>query len=116
MSSIQSDRLEWMAGERGVRECTLLAEKSVRLDLVEVESGGYIPPNRRTGSKEMLTVVLSAGAQLRVGDKVYRPTAGQIFERPAGQILAVTNDSHHPFRYSVLRLDPRDDDLEWVEG
>ena len=57
-----------------------------------------------------------AGAQIQIGDRIFRPTAGQVFHREPGDILALTNDTPHPFRYSVTRFGYQAADIEWLNG
>lgn len=103
MSAIHPEKLEWTPLEFGAREASLFDPVGIQagIRLVEVEPGGYIPAHSHQSRHEFLTILLSAGAQMQIGDRTYRPTAGQVFERKAGETLALTNDSHHPFRYSV---------------
>ncbi len=116
MSAIHPEKLKWTPLEFGVQETSIFpapgGQAHTRISMVEVAPGGYIPAHRHEGRHEFLTVLLSAGAQMQIGDRIYRPTAGQVFERSAGEILALTNDSHHPFRYSVVRFHLGEHDLD----
>lgn len=118
MQAIHADNVTWKTKSRGVREAVVFRTSSgsdeTRIDMVEVPAGGYIPPHRHSGRREFITILLSAGAQLQIGDRIFRPIAGQVFHREPGDILALTNDSHHPFRYSVVRFGYEASDIEWL--
>lgn len=118
MQAIHSENVSWETRDRGVREAELFAQThgadEVRVDLVEVPSGGYIPPHRHQQRREFLTVLLSAGAQIQLGERIFRPTAGQVFHREPGDIFALTNDTPHPFRYTVTRFGFQASDVEWL--
>lgn len=119
MKVIHAESVDWTDLEHDVREAKLFSEThgetQTQVDLVEVGSGGYIPPHRHKLRREFLTILFSAGAQIQIGDRVFRPVAGQVFEREPGDILALTNDTTHPFRFSVVRLGFDAMDVEWVE-
>ena len=118
MQAIHNENVTWESKERGVREAELFAQthgqEQVRIDLVEVPSGGYIPPHKHSQRREFFTILLSAGAQIQLGERIFRPTAGQVFHREPGDIFALTNDSSHPFRYTVTRFGYQADDVEWI--
>lgn len=118
MQAIHADNVTWKTKSRGVREAEVFRSyngaEETRIDLVEVPAGGYIPPHRHSSRREFITILLSAGAQLRIGERIFRPVAGQVFHREPRDILALTNDSHHPFRYSVVRFGYESSDVEWL--
>ena len=118
MQAIHADNVNWKSQSRGVREAKIFSKyngsEETRIDIVEVPAGGYIPPHRHSSRREFITILLSAGAQLQIGDRVFRPIAGQVFHREPEDILALTNDSHHPFRYSVVRFGFEASDIEWL--
>lgn len=118
MQAIHADNVTWKTKSRGVREAEVFrsyaGSEETRIDLVEVPAGGYIPPHRHSSRREFITILLSAGAQLQIGDRIFRPVAGQVFHREPRDILALTNDSHHPFRYSVVRFGYESSDVEWL--
>lgn len=87
-----------------------------RIDMIEVPAGGYIPPHRHSSRTEFITILSSAGAQLQIGDRIFRPIAGQVFQREPGDILALTNDSQHPFCYSVVRFRYESSDVEYLNA
>lgn len=119
MQTIHAENVDWNVTERGVKEAGLFATTNAseesRIDLVEVPPGSYIPAHRHAHRTEFLTILLSAGAQMRIGDRVFRPTAGQVFQRDPGEVLALTNDTPHPFRYSVTRFRYEEFDVEWLK-
>lgn len=90
--------------------------EETRVDIVEVPAGGYIPAHRHSSRREFITILLSAGAQLQIGERIFRPVAGQVFHREPEDIMALTNDSHHPFRYSVMSFGYVSSDIEWLDG
>ena len=90
--------------------------EETRVDIVEVPAGGYIPAHRHSSRREFITILLSAGAQLQIGERIFRPVAGQVFHREPEDIMALTNDSHHPFRYSVVSFGYESSDVEWLDG
>lgn len=118
MQAIHAENVNWKSKSRGVREAKVFStyhgSEETRIDIVEVPAGGYIPPHRHSSRREFITILLSAGAQLQVGDRVFRPIAGQVFHREPEDILALTNDSHHPFRYSVVSFGYEASDIEWL--
>lgn len=118
MQALHAENVNWKSLEHGVRTAELFVERhgdqETRIDLVEVPAGGYIPAHRHQQRIEFLTVLLSAGAQMQIGERIFRPTAGQVFHREPGDLLALTNDTPHPFRYSVTRFQFVASDLEWV--
>ena len=118
MQALHEDNLSWESGERGVREAEVFSigqgQDETRIDIVEVPSGGFIPAHRHSRRREFITILLSAGAQMQIGERVFRPTAGQVFHREPQEILAITNDSHHPLRYSVARFSYSKTDVEWM--
>lgn len=118
MQAIHADNVTWKTKSRGVREAVVFRASSgsdeTRIDMVEVPAGGYIPPHRHSSRREFITILLSAGAQLQIGERIFRPIAGQVFHREPGDVLALTNDSHHPFRYSVVRFGYEASDIEWL--
>ena len=118
MQAIHSENVSWVSKDNGVREAELIAQtngaEQVRIDLVEVLPGGYIPAHKHAKRQEFFTILLSAGAQIQLGDRIFRPTAGQVFQRDQGDIFALTNDSPHPFRYTVTRFGFDSSDVEWL--
>lgn len=118
MQTIHAENVNWTQGERGVKEAEIFMvaqeAEDTRIDLVEVAPGGYIPPHRHQRRREFITVLLSAGAQMQIGDRIFRPTAGQVFHREPQDILALTNDTEHPIRYSVTRFRYQENDVEWI--
>lgn len=118
MQAIHAESVNWKDKERGVREAELFAvshgDEETRIDMVEVPAGSYIPAHRHAQRSEFFTILLSAGAQLRIGDRVFRPTAGQVFHREPEEVMALTNDSPHVFRYTVTRFRYQSSDIEWL--
>ena len=118
MQAIHADNVNWKSRGRGVREAKIFSSingsDETRIDIVEVPAGGYIPPHRHSSRREFITILLSAGAQLQVGDRVFRPVAGQVFHREPEEVMALTNDSHHPFRFSVVTFGYDKSDIEWL--
>ena len=119
MQAIHAENVNWKSHERGVREAKIFSaihgSEETRIDMVEVPSGAYIPAHRHSFRREFITILLSAGAQLQIGDRVFRPIAGQVFHREPGDVLALTNDSQHPFRYSVVRFGYESSDIEILQ-
>ncbi len=118
MQAIHTENVSWESQSNGVRQAELFAQthgsEQVRIDLVEVPPGGYIPAHKHTKRQEFFTILLSAGAQIQLGERIFRPTAGQVFQREPGDTLALTNDTPHPFRYTVTRFGYTADDIEWL--
>jgi quercetin dioxygenase-like cupin family protein len=118
MQAIHAENVSWKSGERGVREAEVFVEQhgsqETRIDMVEVPPGGYIPAHRHSQRREFLTILFSSGAQLQVGERIFRPTAGQVFHREPNDVLALTNDTPHPFRYTVTRFGYQASDVEWL--
>jgi quercetin dioxygenase-like cupin family protein len=120
MQAIHVENVHWKSKERGVREAEVFVEthgsEETRIDLVEVPPGSYIPAHRHRQRQEFFTILHSAGAQLQIGDRIFRPTAGQVFHREPEDIMALTNDTPHPFRYTVTRFKYQLSDIEWLAG
>lgn len=120
MQALHVDNVSWKSKERGVREAEVFTRTQgsdeIRIDMVEVPPGGYIPAHRHSQRHEFLTVLYSAGAQMQIGERVFRPTAGQVFHREPNEVLALTNDTPHPFRYTVTRFGYQASDVEWLAG
>ena len=118
MQPIHSENVSWKARKRGVREAEIYSaihgSDETRIDMIEVPAGGYIPPHRHSSRTEFITILSSAGAQLQIGDRIFRPIAGQVFQREPGDVLALTNDSQHPFSYSVVRFRYESSDVEYL--
>lgn len=117
MQSIHADNVNWKSTKRGVREAKIFSSfhgsDETRIDIVDVPAGSYIPPHRHSYRREFITILDSAGAQMQIGDRIFRPIAGQMFHREPEDLLAITNDSHHPFRYSVVRFGFEPTDIIW---
>ena len=120
MQPIHSENVTWKARTRGVREAQIYSaihgSDETRIDMIEVPAGGYIPPHRHSSRTEFITILSSAGAQLQIGERIFRPIAGQVFHREPGDILALTNDSQHPFCYSVVRFRYESSDVEYLNA
>ena len=120
MQPIHSENVSWKARKRGVREAEIYSaihgSDETRIDMIEVPAGGYIPPHRHSSRTEFITILSSAGAQLQIGDRIFRPIAGQVFQREPGDVLALTNDSQHPFCYSVVRFGFESSDIEFLSS
>jgi quercetin dioxygenase-like cupin family protein len=116
MQAIHAENVSWKAQARGVREAKIYSAihgtEETRIDMVEVPAGSYIPPHRHSARTEFITILASAGAQLQIGERIFRPIAGQVFHREPGDILALTNDSQHLFSYSVVRFGYEASDVE----
>lgn len=120
MQPIHSENVSWKARKRGVREAQIYSaihgSDETRIDMIEVPAGGYIPPHRHSSRTEFITILASAGAQLQIGERIFRPIAGQVFQREPGDVLALTNDSQHPFCYSVVRFRFESSDVEYLNS
>ena len=68
----------------------------------EVASHQTFAPEKLASGTELITVTLAGGAQVRVGERVLRPLAGQILQRDSGEELEVVNDTLQPVR--LLRV------------
>lgn len=119
MESIHSENVTWKSKDHGVREAKIFSSVSgsdeTRIDMIEVPAGAFIPAHRHSARREFITILKSNGAQLQIGERIFRPLAGQVFHREPKEILALTNDSHHPFVYSAVRFGYETSDIEWVQ-
>ena len=119
MQAIHTDNVPWKTKKQGVREAKVYSashgSEETRIDIIEVPPGGYIAPHRHSYRREFITILQSAGAQIQIGDRIFRPIAGQVFHREPGDILALTNDSHHPFLFSAVRFRFEASDIEILE-
>jgi hypothetical protein len=68
----------------------------------EVAPHQSFAPEKLGSGSELITVTLAGGAQVRVGDRVLRPLAGQILQRDSGEELEIVNDTLQPVR--LLRV------------
>jgi hypothetical protein len=76
-----------------------VADKSTWQEVAGQQSFG---PDKLASGKELITVTLAGGAQVRLAERVLRPLAGQMFLREAGEELEVVNDTLLPLR--LLRV------------
>lgn len=107
MRVLTRDSLEWQDGEgcsRAVVHNEKLGESLVQIEMLEVGAGQTVKPHTHKKRREFIVVVHSSGAQIRLGERVFRPVAGQSFEREPGEIMEVVNDSHQPTRFLVTQL------------
>ena len=65
----------------------------------EISPQKTLAPEKLASGQELVVVTLAGGAQVRVGERVLRPLAGQVIQRDAGEELEVVNDTTQ-----VLRL------------
>lgn len=118
MQAIHVENISWKDSERGVREAELFSEtvgsSETRIDMIEVPAGSFIPAHRHAQRREFVTILHSAGALLQIGERIFRPTAGQLFHREPGDLLALTNDTPHPFRFTLTRFGYQCSDVEWT--
>lgn len=119
MQAIHPDNVNWKSLESGVREAKIFSDsrssEETRITLVEVPAGGYIPSHRHSSRRDFITILESGGAQIQVGERIFRPLSGQVFHREPEEIFALTNDSHHPFRYTVTSFGYEESDVIWED-
>lgn len=97
MQVISESNVEWSNEEWG-RQARLASQALWQ----EVEPSRSFGPDKLGQGQELITVTLAGGAQVRVGDRVLRPLAGQMLRREAGEELEIVNDTHQPLR--LLRV------------
>ncbi len=117
MRVVVAEGLDWQTEEHyrtALVSSEKLGDQELRIDMLEVPSGHFVKPHIHKNRREMLTVVYSAGAQVRVGERIFRPVAGMSFEREAEDVLAITNDTKHPLRLLITRIGYDEDDIEWL--
>lgn len=61
-------------------------------------------PEKLASGQELITVTLAGGAQVRVGERVFRPLAGQMLQRDSGEELELVNDTQLPIRLLRVQL------------
>lgn len=118
MRVVAPESLEWKASEHyrsALISSQNLGSSELRIEMLEIASGQHVPAHLHRRRKEYLTVTFSAGAQIQIGQRIFRPIAGQVFEREAGEVFAATNDTKHPFRVMVTRIGYDENDIEWVD-
>lgn len=117
MRNVTTDKLEW-AAEEGCQKATVHSEKlgdtQVQLQMLEVGAGQTLKPHSHKKRREFLCVVHSSGAQIRLGERVFRPTAGQTFEREPGEVMEIINDTHLPTRILVTQIGFDSSDVQWA--
>jgi uncharacterized RmlC-like cupin family protein len=113
MKILTRENLEWNSTE-GIRRALVhnesLGGTQVQLEMLEIGSGQTIKPHTHQKRREFLVVVHASGAQIRLGDRVFRPLAGQAFEREPGEIMEIVNDGTQPTRILITQIgfDPAD--------
>ncbi len=118
MRVVTAESLEWEADKRSAK-AVIYSEKmsgELRIEMLEVAPGDFIPAHRHSRRREFFAVTFSAGAQMQIGERIFRPIAGQVFEREPGEVLAVTNDTKHPLRLMITRIGFDESDVEWLES
>lgn len=70
----------------------------------EVSPQQQLPAEKLSSGQELITVILAGGAQVRVDTRVFRPLAGQVLQRNAGEELEVVNDTTLPIRLMRVQL------------
>lgn len=113
MRVITREALEWNDQEgcsKAVVHSEKLGDTQLQVEMIEVGAGQSLKPHTHKKRREFIVVVHSSGAQIRLGDRVFRPVAGQSFEREAGEVMEIVNDSHLPTRFLVTQIgyDPAD--------
>lgn len=117
MRVVTAESLDWESGQNpstAVVHSERIGEQELRIDMIEVLPGDFVAPHRHARRREFFAVAYSAGAQVQIGERIFRPIAGQVFEREAGEVLAITNDTKHPLRLMVTRIGYEADDIEWL--
>ena len=107
MRVITRDSLEWKEAEgcsKALVHSEKLGESQLEVSMLEVGAGQTLKPQTHEKSREFVVVVYSSGAQIRLGTRVFRPLAGQIFEREAGEAMEIVNDSSQPTRFFLTRI------------
>lgn len=103
MRLVKPEQLEW-SGSDGCTRAELHNEGGMRLEMLEVPPNTNLASHHHKKRREFLCVTLAGGAQIRIGDRVFRPTAGQVFEREPGEVLEIVNDTKHVFRLLITQL------------
>lgn len=70
----------------------------------EVGPGQSWGPEKLAAGHELVVITLAGGAQVRLGERVLRPLAGQIMQRDAGDEMEIVNDTHQPLRLLRVQL------------
>ena len=113
MRTIEAQDLEWQR-DGGVASSVLHNEGTVQVEALEVASGQSLKAHTHKKRREFLVVVFACGAQLRLGDRVFRPTLGQTFEREPGEVMEIVNDTTNPFRLLRFQLGYEASDIQNV--
>jgi len=103
MRLVKPEQLEWQ-GSEGCTRAEVHNEGGVRLEMLEVPPGANLASHHHKKRREFLCVTLAGGAQIRIGERVFRPTAGQVFEREPGEALEIVNDTKHPVRMLITQV------------
>ncbi|MCA9791380.1 MAG: hypothetical protein KC910_06280 [Candidatus Eremiobacteraeota bacterium] len=117
MRVVTAEGLDWESDQNpstAVIHSEKLGDQELRIEMVEVRPGDFVPPHRHARRREFFSVAYSAGAQMQIGERIFRPIAGQVFEREAGEVLAITNDTKHPLRLMITRIGYDPNDIEWL--
>jgi hypothetical protein len=93
MQVISEHNVEWAEQEWG-RQSQVAPQALWQ----EVQPNRNFGPEKLAQGQELITVTLAGGAQVRVGERVLRPLAGQVLRREAGEELEIVNDTLQPLR------------------
>ena len=107
MRVITRDSLEWKDEEgctKAVVHNEKLGDTQLQLEMLEVAPGQTLKPHTHKKRREFIVVVHSSGAQIRLGERVFRPIAGQTFEREPGEVMEIVNDSSHVTRLLTTQI------------
>jgi len=99
MQVYSEHNVEW--AEQAWGRSSTIAPQSMWQEIAPQRSFG--PENLDKG-QELIMITLAGGAQVRLGERVLRPLAGQIMQRLAGEELEVVNDSLQPLRLLRIQL------------
>ena len=103
MRLVKPEKLEWQ-GSEGCLRAEVHTDTGMRLEMLEVPPETNLAPHHHKKRREFLCVTLAGGAQIRIGERVFRPTAGQIFEREPGEVMEIVNDTKHPLRILITQM------------
>ena len=97
MQVISENTVNWEAQAWG--RSSTLAPGAIWHEIAPQHSFG---PEKLASGQEIIMITLAGGAQVRVGERVLRPLAGQVIRRDLGEELEVVNDTLQILR--ILRI------------
>lgn len=115
MRVLSKENLEWSERDglaRAQVHQESLGGTTVRVEMIEIASGQTLAPHTHSRRREFIVCVHASGAQVRLGERVFRPLAGQALEREPGEVMEIVNDGTQPSRFLVTQVGFEPSDIQ----